>query len=165
MGREVERKFLVYNDKWRDSADSGVTVRQGYIAGSERASVRVRLSDDGAWINLKGATLGVERSEFEYPVPEADAREMLDTLCEWPLIEKTRYHVRHGAHVWEVDVFHGENEGLVVAEIELDAPDEAFERPPWIGREVSDQPRYYNVCLRQHPFSAWSAAEREGAVE
>ncbi|HHM05280.1 MAG TPA: CYTH domain-containing protein [Gammaproteobacteria bacterium] len=155
MATEIERKFLVSSDAWRARAGGGRRMRQGYLAGSERASVRVRVSGDQAHLNLKSATLGVCRREYEYAIPVAEAEEMLVHLCDGPLIEKTRYPVRHGSHLWEVDVFEGDNEGLVVAEIELDAEDEAFERPPWLGEEVSGDPRYYNVCLVKHPYKSW----------
>jgi len=155
MATEIERKFLLRDDSWRAQADAGHVMRQGYLIGAERASVRVRISGGRASLNIKSATLGVERREYEYPIPLRDAEEMLDTLCQRPLIEKTRYHVRHGEHTWEIDVFSGDNAGLVVAEIELDSVDEDFERPPWLGEEVSHDPRYYNVCLVKHPYKDW----------
>lgn len=155
MGQEIERKFLVLDERWRDGADAGERLRQGYLANNLRASVRVRIGGGRARLNIKGATLGVERLEFDYPLPLDDAEQLLDSLCERPLIDKTRYRVVHGGHSWEVDVFEGDNAGLVVAEIELAAADEAFERPPWLGQEVSDDPRYYNVCLVTHPYKDW----------
>ncbi|WP_440995405.1 CYTH domain-containing protein [Arhodomonas sp. SL1] len=162
MATEIERKFLVTGDGWRAQADAGVRIRQGYLASGERASVRIRRAGTQAWINIKGATLGVERQEYDYEIPLGEAEEMLEQLCRTPLIDKTRYHVPVGGHVWDVDVFEGENAGLVVAEIELDAADEPFERPDWAGEEVSDRPRYYNVALVDHPYRDWSAAERRG---
>ena len=155
MATEIERKFLLRDDSWRADADVGTVMRQGYLIGAQRASVRVRISGGRAHLNIKSATLGVERQEYEYAIPLADAEELLDTLCERPLIEKTRYHVRHGEHTWEIDVFSGDNAGLVVAEIELGSADEAFERPPWLGEEVSHDKRYYNVCLVTHPYKDW----------
>lgn len=155
MAIEIERKFLLRNDSWRDFADDGQWMRQGYLLGSAKASVRVRVAGNSANINIKSATLDVTRQEYEYPIPVTEANEMLDTLAEGPLIEKTRYHVTHGEHVWEIDVFSGDNAGLVVAEIELEDSQEAFERPPWLGDEVSDDPRYYNVCLVKHPYKDW----------
>jgi adenylate cyclase len=155
MGTEIERKFLVVNDAWREGARDGLRFRQGYLPGVETASVRVRVSGEHAWLNIKSATLGVSRREYEYPIPLADAEEILDALCQRPLIEKTRHHVPHGGHLWEIDVFEGDNAGLVVAEIELKNPDEPFERPPWVGAEVSHDPRYYNVSLVRHPFRDW----------
>ncbi|MEJ2060090.1 MAG: CYTH domain-containing protein [Gammaproteobacteria bacterium] len=159
MGREVERKFLVISEAWRDRVDRSVRYRQGYLNQSGNASVRVRVSDQKAHLNIKGATLGVERQEYEYEIPLAEAHEILSTLCEGPLIEKTRHYVEHAGHVWEVDVFEGDNAGLVVAEIELAEPEEAFERPDWLGEEVSHDPRYYNVCLVKHPYKDWNESE------
>jgi len=153
---EIERKFLVRNDSWRDAAGEGVHFRQGYIIGAQRASVRVRIEGENANLNIKGATLGVRRQEYEYTIPLDEANELLDTLCEQPLIEKTRYTVRHGAHLWEIDLFEGDNRGLVVAEIELADEHEPFERPEWLGEEVSDDPRYYNVMLVKHPYREWA---------
>lgn len=155
MSTEIERKFLVVNDNWRDSAVSGTRFRQGYLVGAQKASVRVRIEGDRANINIKSATLGIRRQEYEYAIPLDEAEEMLDTLCEQPQIEKTRYLVPHEGHTWEVDVFAGENKGLVVAEIELQSEEEHFSRPPWAGEEVSGDTRYYNVCLVTHPYSEW----------
>lgn len=155
MATEIERKFLLRNDSWRAEADEGVTIRQGYLAGSEKSSIRVRVQDDKANINIKSATLDVTRHEYEYPIPLKDANELLNLMSEGPLVEKTRYYVHHGKRHWEIDVFSGDNEGLIVAEIELNNKDEAFERPDWLGEEVSDDPRYYNVCLVRHPYKDW----------
>jgi adenylate cyclase len=152
---EIERKYLVLDDSWRAQAEDSITMRQAYMQGSELSSVRVRLSGDKAHLNIKSATLGVSRLEFDYEIPIDDANEMLDKICEQPVIEKTRYHVPYKGHLWEVDVFNGENEGLVVAEIELKAEDEQFEMPSWVGKEVSDDPRYYNVCLVKNPYRLW----------
>lgn len=156
MAAEIERKFLISGEQWREEVHDSLVVRQGYLAGAERASVRVRASDEQAWLNIKSATLGIQRQEYEYPIPLDDAREMLDTLCNGPLIEKTRHFVRHAGHLWEIDEFFGDNAGLVVAEIELGHEDESFERPAWLGEEVSDDPRYYNVSLVRHPYREWS---------
>lgn len=156
MATEIERKFLVVDESWRRDADAGMPYIQGYLVGSERASVRVRLEGEAARLNIKSATLGVRRSEYEYAIPVDEAREMLEQLCEKPLIEKTRYHVRHAGREWEVDVFGGENRGLVVAEVELAREDEAVDLPPWAGEEVSHDPRYYNVSLVKYPYKAWS---------
>lgn len=165
MATEIERKFLLVNNDWQLQADTGIVMRQGYLLAAHsqddtsqhkpKASVRVRIAGEAANLNIKSATLGITRQEYEYAIPRADAEHMLDTLAEGPLIEKTRYHVRYGTHRWEVDVFAGDNQGLVVAEIELASEDEAFERPPWLGEEVSHDPRYYNVCLVQHPYKDW----------
>jgi len=159
MAIEIERKFLLTNDSWRKQADVGNTMRQGYFAGPEdkkkRASIRVRIDNEGAYINVKSYKLGVSRQEYEYPIDRQDAEEMLETLCERPLIEKTRYKVLLGPHTWEIDVFAGDNTGLIVAEIELEDENEVFEKPAWLGKEVSDEPRYYNVCLIRHPYKDW----------
>lgn len=155
MATEIERKFLLRNDDWREHADAGTAYCQGYLAGAKRASVRVRHAGNEAFINIKSATLGIRRQEFEYPIPVDEAETMLAQLCLRPLIEKTRYHVTFGTHLWEIDVFHGVNEGLVVAEIELQREKERFEIPPWLGKEVSHDPRYYNVRLVTHPYKDW----------
>ncbi len=155
MATEIERKFLLRDASWRDTADRGTRFRQGYLIGAERASVRVRIEGDKANLNIKSATLGIHRQEYEYPIPLEEAEELLDTLCEQPQIIKTRYLVPFSQHTWEIDVFSGDNEGLVVAEVELGAEDEPFERPPWIGEEVSGDTRYYNVCLIKHPYKDW----------
>jgi len=156
MGVEIERKFLVIDDSWRETAGPGIPMQQGYLIAAKQASVRVRIEGKQARLNIKGATLGVRRQEFEYPIPLHDARTLLRTLCEKPLIEKTRYPVRYAGKEWEVDVFEGENTGLVVAELELEHEAEPFEKPPWLGREVSADPRYYNTCLVRHPYRDWS---------
>jgi adenylate cyclase len=155
MATEIERKFLVKDDSWREDAEPGVRYRQGYLSSAKSCSIRVRVAGERGYLNIKSATLGVTRTEHEYPIPLSDAEEMLVDLCEGPLIEKTRYRVPHKGHIWEVDVFGGDNEGLVVAEIELDHPDESFELPAWAGEEVSHDPRYYNVCLVEHPYKHW----------
>ncbi len=155
MGIEIEHKFLVRGAAWRADAYRAVPMRQGYLVSDETRSVRVRIAGDSAHLNIKSGTLGVTRSEYEYPIPMADARELLDRLCRKPLLEKTRHYVRYGGQVWEIDVFEGDNAGLVVAEIELAALDEQFARPPWLGEEVSHDRRYYNSCLAEHPYKEW----------
>ena len=156
MAIEIERKFLVIGEAWRGEVRNNCYYKQGYMANAEGgASVRVRIAGEDANINIKSMTLGVSRQEYEYPIPLADAEQMLNTLCPGPVIEKTRYFVDFNGHTWEVDVFEGDNAGLVVAEIELSAEDEAFDLPSWVGDEVSDDPRYYNVCLVQHPYKDW----------
>lgn len=160
MGREIERKFLLKNDNWRTHADAGRRFRQGYFAAPEdaarqRASIRVRTDGDRGFLNIKSYELGVSRQEFEYPIPLHEAEQMLDELCEMPQIEKSRYLVKHGEHVWEIDVFTGDNDGLVVAEVELEHESEIFQKPDWLGEEVSDDTRYYNVCLVSHPYKDW----------
>lgn len=154
MKTEIERKFLVSGDGWRPGMP-GRRIRQGYLSIDKARTVRLRVAGDQAWLTIKGATTGCTRVEFEYPVPVDDAQQMLDALCLRPLIDKTRYEIRCGNHLWEVDEFHGVNEGLVIAEIELGSEGEAFERPPWLGAEVSDDPRYFNANLVRHPFQAW----------
>ena len=156
MPTEIERKFLVKSDAWKDGPP-GVEIRQGYLANDKERSVRVRLAGDKAFITVKGAGEGITRSEFEYPVPLEDAREML-ALCLPSLIEKTRHERRHAGHLWEVDEFQGDNDGLVVAEIELDAEDRDFEKPEWAGEELSDDPRYLNACLAERPWREWGRA-------
>ena len=160
MGREIERKFLLASGAWRAYAARSCVLRQGYIAGSKKASVRVRLAGDEAWLNIKSGGLVASRAEYEYAIPLADAQELLDTLCERPLVEKTRHWVPHAGFEWEVDEFHGDNAGLVVAELELDDETQAFARPEWLGREVTQLARYYNVNLVKHPYCAWDESER-----
>ncbi|MDH5444690.1 MAG: CYTH domain-containing protein [Gammaproteobacteria bacterium] len=157
MAIEIERKFLLTNDSWREQADAGTEYRQAYLVGSKAASVRVRIEGDKAKLNIKSATLGITRKEYEYDIPMDEAHELLNTLCEQPVIEKTRYHVMHESHEWEIDVFKGENEGLVVAEIELETTDAEFDMPAWAGEEVSDDPRYYNVSLVKNPYKNWKS--------
>lgn len=155
MAIEIERKFLLSNDGWRAQADGGCEYRQGYLQGDGTVAVRVRVAADQAWLTIKGGGEGIARQEFEYGIPLADAHAMLSRLCRQPPIEKRRYRVPAGAHVWEIDVFHGANAGLVLAEIELSGVDEPFERPDWLGDEVSDDPRYYNAYLNRHPYGEW----------
>jgi len=156
MGTEIERKFLVINDNWRSSVTKSSHYTQGYFATNDKCSIRIRISDDKAELNIKSATLGISRSEYNYTIPLADAEEMLNKLCIRPLIEKTRFHVEYENHLWEIDEFTGDNEGLVVAEIELDTTETEFTKPAWVGDEVSNDVRYYNVCLVEKPFTTWS---------
>lgn len=155
MGLEIERKFLVKSDAWRALADDGTAYLQGYLIGAQQASVRIRIEGQAAFLNIKSMTLDISRLEYQYPIPLTDAREMLEKLCETPLVEKTRYRVTHAKHVWEIDVFAGVNLGLVVAEVELAKEDELLELPPWVGKEVSHEPRYYNVNLVKQPYTTW----------
>ena len=152
---EIERKFLIRSDSWKSDVKSAMQIKQGYLSQETSCSIRVRISGDEAWLNMKGVTVGAQRVEFEYPIPVSDAHYMLDALTCKPIIEKTRYLLEAGQHTWEIDVFHGDNAGLVVAEIELDAPDEAFLKPEWLGAEVTQDPRYYNTCLSSHPYNQW----------
>lgn len=153
MGKEIERKFLVTGDAWRRG--EGIRVRQGYISRGGGTTVRVRSTSVGAFLTVKGARRGLTRAEFEYEIPPADAEELLDSVCVKPLIEKVRYIVSYGGLAWEVDEFFGENRGLVIAEVELEREDQAFEKPPWVGEEVTGDPRYYNANLVANPYSAW----------
>src|SRR5690606_34680893 len=169
MPIEIERKFLVTGDGWRAAAHAVLPMAQGYIndlgamdRGEQNASVRVRIQGDEAFLNLKSRELGRSRQEFDYPIPVDDARELL-ALCVGGTIDKRRHLVRHEGHLWEVDEFLGENAGLVVAEIELASVDQDFALPPWIGREVTDEPRYYNLALASRPYARWSAEDRSGA--
>ena len=169
MPLEIERKFLVTGDGWREAAHEVVPMAQGYLndmaamdEGRQKASVRVRIQGDAAYLNLKSRELGHTRQEFDYPIPVAEARALLE-LCVGGLIDKRRHYVRHAGHLWEVDEFLGENAGLVVAEIELDSADEAFVKPDWIGRQVTDSARYYNLALASRPYARWSADERSAS--
>ena len=154
MGEEIERKFLVSGEAWRETAE-GTRYRQGFLSTELERTVRVRVAGTRGSITVKGKSVGARRAEFEYEIPVADAERMLDTLCKRPLIEKVRYVLAVGAHTWEIDVFEGDNAGLVVAEIELRREDEAFERPEWVGNEVTDDPRYFNSNLVANPYRAW----------
>jgi CYTH domain-containing protein len=155
MGREIERKFLVRRDLWRPDPGQGVRYRQGYLSTDPARVVRVRTAGERAYLTIKGLTAGLERAEYEYPIPLADADALLDSICLRPIIEKTRYRIPYGDRVWEVDDFAGENAGLLIAEVELPEPDAKFERPPWLGDEVSADPRYFNSSLIAHPYSRW----------
>jgi adenylate cyclase len=168
MGVEIERKFLLSGTGWRAQATRRVRMVQGYLVdaaamaqGLAQSSVRVRLAGDRAWLNIKSADLGIERREFEYPLPLADAEVILRELCNGR-VEKTRHLVPIEGHTFEIDEFHGDNAGLVVGELELPNAEAAFPHPAWLGREVSDRPRYYNVNLIAHPWCQWSDAERAG---
>ena len=153
MGIEIERKFLVVGDAWR--ATPGTAYAQGYLSRDPQRTVRVRIVEDAAWLTVKGASVGATRAEFEYPVPVADAHAML-ALCDGPLVRKRRRVVVHAGATWEIDEFEGDNAGLVVAEIELAAEDAAFERPPWLGAEVTHDARYFNSNLAAAPYSTWT---------
>ncbi|TVQ28817.1 MAG: CYTH domain-containing protein [Wenzhouxiangella sp.] len=155
MATEIERKFLVKGDEYREQAQ-GRRYRQAYLSTDKERVVRVRVVDQEAWLTIKGRTRGVSRAEFEYPIPVEDAIDMLENLCQQPVIDKTRYRLPLGDHVWEIDEFHGVNDGLVVAEIELEDEDQPFEKPDWLGDEVSGDPRYFNANLIAHPYRDWS---------
>lgn len=160
MGTEIERKFLVTSDAWREAASRRQRMRQAYLANSRSASVRVRVAGGKAWLNIKGATIAAVRDEFEYEIPLADGEALLSRLAATESIDKTRYWVRHEGYEWEVDEFHGENQGLIVAEIELADAAEQFPRPDWLGLEVTELARYYNVSLVDRPYRDWTSAER-----
>ena len=154
MPQEIERKFLLANDSWRDKVDSKTSLKQGYLSSKKEATVRIRLENNSGILAIKGKTEGVTRSEFEYIIPVEEAEQLL-LLCEKQLIEKTRHIIRQGVHTWEIDEFEGENQGLIIAEIELKSEDEYFVKPTWLGEEVSEDARYYNACLVTHPYSKW----------
>lgn len=166
MAIEIERKFLLNGDAWRTAVMHSERIVQGYLvgapalrAGLARASVRARISGEQAWLNIKAATPGIARTEFDYPIPLDDANTLLASLCDG-VLEKTRHHVRVEGCLFEIDEFLGDNAGLVVAEIELPAVDAPFPQPAWLGREVSALARYYNVNLIAQPYRQWSPAER-----
>jgi adenylate cyclase len=159
MAQEIERKFLLRSDAWRALAHESQRMSQGYVARGDGVSVRVRLAGEQAWLNIKVGTLAASRLEFEYAIPVDDARELLPHATG-PLIDKTRHLVLAEGFTWEIDEFHGANAGLIVAELELDSEDQEFARPAWIGAEVTQLRRYYNVCLVEHPYNAWTEAER-----
>ena len=154
MAVEIERKFRTKGVDFLANQE-GERLTQGYLSHDPRATVRLRVQGDRAWLTIKGKTNGASRSEFEYPIPTADAHAMLEEMCPQGVIDKTRYRIPVGEHVWEVDEFHGDNQGLVVAEVELDSEDQPFERPPWLGEEVTDDPRYYNSALSRTPYGQW----------
>ncbi len=155
MALEIEHKFLLRDERWRDQVEHSLRMRQGYLVSDATRSVRVRVAGDQGYLNIKSGTLGIARREYEYRIPLAEAEELLNTLCEKPLLEKTRHFIHYGDHLWEVDEFGGDNAGLIVAEVELGAVDEAFARPDWIGEEVSHDLRYYNSQLVRHPYKDW----------
>lgn len=155
MALEIEHKFLLANDDWRESVSHSAIYKQGYLSSQPTSSIRVRISDKQAWLNIKSATIGTQRAEYEYEIPLFDAHEILDNLCLKPVIEKTRHFVKHENHLWEIDEFDGENAGLIVAEIELKNVDEPFAKPEWLGKEVTQDVRYYNNNLARQPYSEW----------
>lgn len=166
MGVEIERKFRLQGAQWQQAVHRVSRMSQGYLsdaasvaAGHQNCSVRVRVVGDSGFLNIKSRALGASRLEFEYPLPLADASALLE-LCVGGLIDKNRHYVTHAGHLWEIDEFLGDNAGLIVAEIELDSVDEAFARPEWLGGEVTDQARYYNLALAAHPFSRWTDTEK-----
>ncbi len=155
MGVEIERKFLVRNDDWRQEVQSAQQITQGYIAVGPPTAVRVRIADGAAILNIKKATLDLERAEFEFSIPLEEGEAILDSLCEGHIIQKTRYMLPEDGFLWEIDVFEGSNAGLVVAEIELEDVDDKIPKPDWLGEEISDDPRYLNSSLTMHPYTTW----------
>jgi len=153
MTQEIERKFLVRGDAWR--TDNGIRIRQGYMHNDVNGTVRVRTKGERAYLTIKGGMTGITRSEFEYEIPLEDANQMLDELCQRPLIEKIRHEIHMSGFIWEIDEFLGDNGGLVVAEIELEDENQKFPRPDWLGKEVSDDARYLNANLVMNPYSRW----------
>jgi len=153
MGMEIERKFLPRDESWRIGA-VGTSYTQGYISKEKDHTVRVRIAGEKAYITIKGAVEGISRPEFEYGIPLEDARELMK-LCKGPIIEKTRYRIPFEGLVWEVDEFHGENLGLIIAEVELTDPDQGVVLPPWVGEEVTGDSRYYNSSLSTLPYGRW----------
>jgi CYTH domain-containing protein len=154
MGTEIERKFLLIGDDWR-TLGKGKPYCQGYLSSGEGITVRVRTAGDQGFLTIKGPTCGLSRKEYEYQIPYSDAQEMLTSLCYQPLIEKIRYVIEFEGATWEVDEFKGMNEGLIVAEIELNSPCQKFVKPHWIGNEVSEDPRYRNANLVRNPYNTW----------
>jgi len=154
MGKEIERKYLIKDDSWSEGA-LGTTYRQGYLSTVKERTVRVRTIDDKGFLTIKGITIGATRSEYEYEIPTEDANEMLDELCEKPIIEKTRYKIPFAGLTWEIDEFAGVNQGLIVAEVELESEEQAIDSPSWVGEEVSGDPRYFNSNLIANPYTTW----------
>ncbi len=154
MAIEIERKFLLRNADWRKGS-TGTNYRQGYLSIDPERTVRVRIAGDQGYLTIKGKTEGMSRAEFEYSIPLAEATQLLATLCLRPLIEKIRYCVPYADRIWEIDEFAGENEGLILAEVELETSDQQVELPPWAGKEVTTDPRYYNSSLSQNPYRDW----------
>jgi adenylate cyclase len=154
MGLEIERKFLVKNNSWKSKAQEGVSIKQGYLNSTAERTVRVRVYGDKAFLTIKGKNQNLTRKEFEYEIPLADAQNLLE-LCEKPIIEKTRFLLSHHTNTWEIDVFEGENKGLIVAEIELTSEEESIDIPSWVGEEVSTDSKYYNSSLLANPYCNW----------
>jgi len=155
MAQEIERKFLIKTDRWQElNKPHGDLYRQGYLSTDPNNTIRIRLTESAAWLTIKGLTKGASRREYEYAIPHEDAREMLDNQATHEL-SKTRYKITYASKLWEVDVFHGDNSGLIMAEIELESEDEQFELPGWVGEEVTGIERYYNSNLAVHPFNSW----------
>ncbi|MBF0611639.1 MAG: CYTH domain-containing protein [Magnetococcales bacterium] len=154
MSNEIERRFLVVGDEWRQGA-IGKALKQGFLSTTKERVVRVRVWGDDAFLTIKGAAVGVTRAEFEYAIPKADAEFMLENLCLRPFIEKVRHKILHDGLIWELDEFFGENAGLVMAEVELEREDQPLNLPSWVGKEVSLDGRYQNASLAERPYRLW----------
>ena len=154
MALEIERKYLIDLEKI-GTLENGVRIKQGYLSTNKEAVVRIRVKNDKAYLTIKGSNSGIARLEFEYEIPLNEANEMLEKLCQKPVIDKTRYLIKHDIHTWEVDIFYGDNEGLVVAEVELSSEDEAINLPSWVKEEVTTDARYYKSNLMKLPFKDW----------
>ena len=154
MALEIERKYLIDLEKI-GTLENGIRIKQGYLSTDKNAVVRVRVKNDKAYLTIKGPNNGISRLEFEYEIPFDEANEMLDNLCKKPVIDKTRYIIKHDIHIWEIDVFYGDNEGLVVAEVELKDENEKINLPSWIKEEVTSDNRYFNSNLMKHPYKDW----------
>ncbi len=155
MAIEIEHKFLMAGNDWREHITRSVKYRQGYLSSQATSCIRVRISDECAWLNIKSATVGTHRHEYEYEIPLLDANEIINMLCRKPIIEKTRHFVTNDGNTWEIDEFDGDNQGLIIAEIELSEIGKTFSKPQWIGEEVTHDLRYYNNNLAIHPYSEW----------
>ena len=154
MAQEIERKYLIQPVDWSSIAE-GIPYQQGYIATQNNTAIRVRIAGDRAFLTLKGETLNISRLEFEYEIPIADAQQLLENFCKKPFIEKTRYKIQYANLTWDIDIFEGENDGLAIAEVELDHEDQPIDLPPWIDREVTGDPKYYNSALANNPYQKW----------
>lgn len=165
MAREIERKFLLKNQDWKALAHKKTHFAQGYLNDisdkSAKSSVRVRIEGDKANMNIKSLEIGLSRDEYEYEIPLDDGKKILATLAAGPVIEKDRYLVKVDSHIWEIDEFFGDNQGLVVAEVEMQSEDETFLMPEWVGREVTEEVRFYNISLSKRPFNSWSEDEKQ----
>jgi adenylate cyclase len=155
MAIEIEHKFLLANEDWRGFVQKSIKYKQGYLSSQPTSSIRVRISDRQAWLNIKSATIGTQRLEFEYEIPLPDAEEIINTLCGKPVIEKIRHFVTHDHNIWEIDEFEGDNQGLIVAEIELAEVGQKFTKPDWLGAEVTHDLRFYNNNLAINPYKNW----------
>ena len=154
MAIEIERKFLV-KEKPFSIAKRSLKINQGYIINEKSKVIRVREKGDDYFLTIKGNNIGISRLEYDFPISKEDAKELIFHFCKTTVIEKTRHYIEHKGHTWEVDEFHGKNNGLIVAEIELESEDEKFEKPDWVGEEVTQDDRYYNMNLAIHPFTSW----------